>query len=336
MHRPFSLLRRSTGMVAAVALVMLVGAAAAQADNISAIASQQFSGVVDSAPSCTDPTSVMIDWGDTSPQSVGAINASGVSRLPHLRHERHVQHHDPSREPKRPELQRRLLDRHRSASRHVLAVPTGRRQLGLPVPDHGHQQRQPRSRRPQPGAVRELGRLIDRRGQQLVEPDIAHAAVGAWVGAVRIRRRWTSAIPAPALLPAGCAPPPAPPRDDLRCHRDEQHLLIPEAARAARRLHRARRSDRQYAERLRGSNHLVLERERRHESRPGQLLAGATARSVDLFQPRGAADLDHDRRGLLADGRRGVPAQGGHQHCLVLGHRQPRGPADDRVLPVRT
>ena len=66
-------------MVAAVALVMLVGAAAAQADNISAIAGQQFSGVVDSAPSCTDPTSVMIDWGDTSPQSVGAINASGVS-----------------------------------------------------------------------------------------------------------------------------------------------------------------------------------------------------------------------------------------------------------------
>ena len=78
MHRPFSLVRRSTGVVVAVALVMLFGAAAAQADTITAVAGQQFSGVVDSTPSCTDPTSVMIDWGDTQ-QSPGTLNASGAS-----------------------------------------------------------------------------------------------------------------------------------------------------------------------------------------------------------------------------------------------------------------
>ena len=79
MHRPFSLLRRSTGMAIAIVLVMLVGAAAAQADTITAIAGQQFSGVVDSTPSCTNPTSDMIDWGDNTPQSTGTLSASGVS-----------------------------------------------------------------------------------------------------------------------------------------------------------------------------------------------------------------------------------------------------------------
>jgi hypothetical protein len=60
---------------------MLLIAAAAQADTLSAIAGQQFSGVVDSAPSCTDPTApVMIDWGDNTPQSAGTFNATtGVS-----------------------------------------------------------------------------------------------------------------------------------------------------------------------------------------------------------------------------------------------------------------
>ncbi len=67
-------------VVSAIALVMLIGAAAAQAD-FTATAGQQFSGVVDSAPSgCTNPSSVMIDWGDSTPQSVGTFSATtGVS-----------------------------------------------------------------------------------------------------------------------------------------------------------------------------------------------------------------------------------------------------------------
>jgi hypothetical protein len=79
MLRPFSLLRRSTGIVLAVALVMLVGAAVAQAD-FTAVAGKQFSGVVDSTPTgCTNPSSVMIDWGDST-QSAGTFSATtGVS-----------------------------------------------------------------------------------------------------------------------------------------------------------------------------------------------------------------------------------------------------------------
>src|SRR5262245_12567559 len=79
MLRPFSLLRRSTGVVAVIALVMLIGATAAQAD-FTATAGKQFTGVVDATPSCTNPTSVMIDWGDTTPQSPGMFDATtGVS-----------------------------------------------------------------------------------------------------------------------------------------------------------------------------------------------------------------------------------------------------------------
>ena len=80
MLRPFSSLRRSTVVVSAIALVMLIGAAAAQAD-FTATAGQQFSGVVDSTPSgCTNPSSVTIDWGDSTPQSVGTFSATtGVS-----------------------------------------------------------------------------------------------------------------------------------------------------------------------------------------------------------------------------------------------------------------
>jgi hypothetical protein len=74
------LVRRSTGIVVALVIVMLVGAAAAQAD-FNATAGQQFSGVVDSTPSgCPNPSSVMIDWGDSTPQSAGTFSAtSGVS-----------------------------------------------------------------------------------------------------------------------------------------------------------------------------------------------------------------------------------------------------------------
>ena len=75
MRRPFSLLRRSTGIVVAVALVMLIGAAAAEADSINAAAGIQFSGVVDSFPSCT-PTSATIDWGDGTTTQADSIDAS--------------------------------------------------------------------------------------------------------------------------------------------------------------------------------------------------------------------------------------------------------------------
>jgi hypothetical protein len=78
MLRPFS---RLIGIAVATALLILFIAAVAQADTISATAGQQFSGVVDSAPSCTDPTApVMIDWGDNTAQSVGTFSATtGVS-----------------------------------------------------------------------------------------------------------------------------------------------------------------------------------------------------------------------------------------------------------------
>jgi hypothetical protein len=57
---------------------MLIGAAAAQADSINTAAGIQFSGVVDSFPSCT-PTSATIDWKDGTPTSAGTINpASGA------------------------------------------------------------------------------------------------------------------------------------------------------------------------------------------------------------------------------------------------------------------
>jgi hypothetical protein len=69
------LLRRSTAIVATVALVMLIGAAAAQAD-FTAIAGQQFSGVVDSPGCNTPPTGAStIDWGDQSAPTQGTYNA---------------------------------------------------------------------------------------------------------------------------------------------------------------------------------------------------------------------------------------------------------------------
>src|SRR5947209_4840496 len=75
MLRPFSLLRRSTGIGAVVALVMLIGASGAQA-NFSAIAGQQFSGAVDN-PGCTTPPTgnPTIDWGDGTAPTQGAYHA---------------------------------------------------------------------------------------------------------------------------------------------------------------------------------------------------------------------------------------------------------------------
>jgi hypothetical protein len=73
------LVRRSTAVVVAIALVMLVGATAAQAD-FTAVAGGQFSGVVDSpgcspAPSTPNP---MIDWGDGTAATPGTYTpASG-------------------------------------------------------------------------------------------------------------------------------------------------------------------------------------------------------------------------------------------------------------------
>jgi hypothetical protein len=75
------LLRRSTVVGAAIAFVMLFGAAAAQAD-FTAIAGGQFSGVVDSpgcspAPSSPSP---MIDWGDQTPATPGTYTpANGAT-----------------------------------------------------------------------------------------------------------------------------------------------------------------------------------------------------------------------------------------------------------------
>ena len=77
MHRPFSLLRRSTGTVAAVALVMLIGAAVAQADSINAAAGVPFSGVVDSFPIC-NATGAQINWGDGT-SSAGSINPTSFA-----------------------------------------------------------------------------------------------------------------------------------------------------------------------------------------------------------------------------------------------------------------
>ena len=63
MLRPFTLLRRSTAIATAIVLVMLVGAAAAQADSINAAATVPFSGAVDSFPSC-NAGAAQINWGD--------------------------------------------------------------------------------------------------------------------------------------------------------------------------------------------------------------------------------------------------------------------------------
>src|SRR6476619_5763569 len=76
MVRPFSLLRRSTGIATAILLVMLVGTASANFDTINTAAGIQFSGVVDSFPSCT-PGSASINWGDSPTTSAGSIDSSG-------------------------------------------------------------------------------------------------------------------------------------------------------------------------------------------------------------------------------------------------------------------
>jgi hypothetical protein len=78
MLRPFSLLRRSTAVGAVIALLMLIGAAAAQAD-FNATAGKPFSGVVDSPGCSTTPTAPpMIDWGDGTTATPGTYTpASG-------------------------------------------------------------------------------------------------------------------------------------------------------------------------------------------------------------------------------------------------------------------
>jgi hypothetical protein len=77
MLRPFSLLRRSTGIAIAILLVMLVAASVAQAnfDTIRATAGMPFSGVVDSGPSCDPPVTATIHWGDGA-SSAGTFDAS--------------------------------------------------------------------------------------------------------------------------------------------------------------------------------------------------------------------------------------------------------------------
>ena len=75
MLRPFSLLCRWRSIVVLTALLMLFGAAAAQADQIQATAGQQFSGVVDSFPSCDPPATATINWGDGA-SSAGVFNAT--------------------------------------------------------------------------------------------------------------------------------------------------------------------------------------------------------------------------------------------------------------------
>jgi hypothetical protein len=78
MLRPFSrLIRRSTGIAVAIALVMLVAASVAEANNdaIKATAGMPFSGVVDSFPTCDPPATETIHWGDGA-SSAGTFDAT--------------------------------------------------------------------------------------------------------------------------------------------------------------------------------------------------------------------------------------------------------------------
>jgi hypothetical protein len=73
-----SLIRRFSTTLAAVLLLALIAvpAALANGDTITTAAGVQFSGVVDSGPSCSDATVITINWGDGSTTS-GAYDANG-------------------------------------------------------------------------------------------------------------------------------------------------------------------------------------------------------------------------------------------------------------------
>ncbi len=74
-----SSIRRIAGVFGVVAAVALIAAPVALAFNntITAQATVQFSGPVDSPASCTGATSAMIDWGDGTTPTTGTITGSG-------------------------------------------------------------------------------------------------------------------------------------------------------------------------------------------------------------------------------------------------------------------
>ena len=270
MHRPFSLFRRSTGIGAAVALVMLVGAAAAQADSIKADRRRAVlrRGRLTRRPAmhgaAADQLGRRRNLGrDDQPHDVRGVrhphvcDASPAGQL--CSGHDHADWRQLSPSTRQPGLASRRPSRRLRCSRSARpSAPTR-----MPVPDHGHQQRQHRPVRPQPGAVRECGGLADRRGQQLLQaryrtcplsvpgsdlfnfegdgicnPGVGPAAPGCVdPGGGTCGAGGTSVIcsfPKPPGQPAGYTEPGAPTG--------------------------------QHPERLRGSDHLVFERKRyRHE-----------------------------------------------------------------------
>ena len=315
MLRPFSLLRRSTAVGAAIALLMLIGAAAAQAD-FTATAGEQFSGVVDS-PGCSPaPTtaSPMIDWGDGTPPRPGhtpTASGSGTDSVSGTHTYaakgtftvtitvQHCAGGDQTTDTQTATVC--------AAPLFTQCPPVGV-ELRLPVPDHGHEQRQLRPAGPQPGAVRGRRRRAHRRRQQLVVADLAHAAVGARARICSASTATESAIPAAGRChPAAYAPGAR----HRACDRRSGICSFPKPPGRARRIHGARSADRRHTEWLRGSDHVVLERQARTPaaSRPQ---VRSTSRPRCFLGNRRTSASRNRRPTRSASGRRRPAAQPHH------------------------
>ena len=289
MVRPFSLLRRSTVVGAAIALVMLIGAAAAQAD-FTAIAGQQFSGVVDS-PGCTTAPSgnPTIDWGDGpagSPDvtpgkySAGSPDAVSGSHTYAAKGTFSVTITIPdcagAGAGPQTDFQTATVLPPVTFPQCPPVDQNSGCQFLITVTNNGNTVATDPNQGPYEGAEDALIGVVNNSSAPISHMPLSVLGVGS----VRLRpgrhlqsryraasRRMRSAARHGGMRASG------------------RHLLIPQAARPAGRIRRARKRARRHSERLRGADHLVLERQRGHEQRHGQLLTGAAARAIDLLQP---------------------------------------------------
>ena len=287
MVRPFSLFRRSTVVGAVIALVMLIGAATAQADSINAAAGVQFLGVIDSFPQCT-PAAAAINWGDGSQASAGNIDpSSGAISGTHT-----YSSPSPAGQPIQGTItltggQCSPSTAHQDTFDATVApapvftqCPPVDADFGcqflITVTSNGNSVQTDPNQGPYEGAEDALIGVVNNSSAP-----ISHMPLSVAGSDLFGFDQDGICNPGTAPLPSGCAP--------VRRHggvrASGRHLLLPQAPRPAGRIRRAGECARRYSERLRRADHLVLQRQHERERRHGQLLPGAATWAIDVLQP---------------------------------------------------
>ena len=231
------LIRRFAGLFGVVAAVALIAAPVALANNdtITAQATVQFSGVVDTRPSCTRRHAGDDRLGRRDRRtSTGTVKPATWSAAP-----------TPTPRQGTYSGTVTLTGGDCSCGARTTGLLHGERQLAppmftqcpavyveqrLPVPDHGQQRHRDGPAGPQPGPLRGGGRLADRRAEQLVFAGFRAPALGPRTRTCSGSTATASAIPGGPPVPSGCVPQPGAPAGTA-CQSSGNQLRVPGAGR---------------------------------------------------------------------------------------------------------